>query len=240
MIMCYDYYWPGAPNDGPVAPLHGGSYNVATTIDYYLGKNVKPDKILLGVPWYGVIWQVAGEAKNAKTLKEGLSYTYNSMKKYAADYGRIFDEQYKCPWFRYVENDTFYQGWYDDSLSLALKYSLANEKGLLGIGIWAINYANGSSEIWEGIKQAFGQPVSVRAELPLKQGRIIVTDGIFTYYPEAQGDYTVEIFDLMGNTILSRSHSGVYTEYINSYPGSIYFCRITRGNETRLYRFVVF
>lgn len=238
MIMCYDYYWPGAPNAGPVSPLEGGSYNVTNTINTYLEGGVPPGKILMGLPWYGVVWEVKDNTKNSKTVEDGISYTYNSMKSYAATHGRIFDETYQCPWFRYTEGDEYYQGWYDDSLSLALKYRLVNEKELLGIGIWAINYANGSSEIWNGIKQAFANTTAVTDYRKSEDAFILVRNNTLYYQPINNNEYTFEIFDILGNTVFKTTAIGELNIRLNNYVSGTYFCVAKEGNIIRRQRIV--
>jgi spore germination protein len=239
MIMCYDYYWPGAPNAGPVSPLTGETYNVTNTINTYLKDGVQPGKMLMGVPWYGVVWQTANDSKNAKTLADGKSYIYSGMKSKAESYGRIFDEEYKCPWFKYTDNGEYYQGWYDDSLSLALKYGLVNEKNLLGIGIWAINYANNSPEIWNGIKQAFAKLTSVDEKHVGIEIQLTQTDNTIYIQSVSGCDFTFEIIDLFGRVKANGYGTGKTSLDISDYLSGIYFCSVKEGNERSMVKFVV-
>ncbi len=156
IMMGYNYYWSGSTTAGPVAPLTGETYDVTQSIDEeYLAVGVPPGKLLLGVPWYGYDWPVESSARKAAATGKGTSRTYNSAEQLADTYGKTFDAIVKVPWFSYFSSTEWRQLWYDDSLSLALKYELAKNRGLAGIGIWALSYEAGRDEIWDGIKAAF-------------------------------------------------------------------------------------
>ena len=71
------------------------------------------------------------------------------FRKYLSDYileksvsGRVWDEESKTPYFNYQESDQteWYQVWYDDPQSLAIKYQVARGLGLAGLGFWTGNF----------------------------------------------------------------------------------------------------
>jgi len=165
IMMGYNYYWSGSTIAGPVAPLTGETYDVTQSIDEeYLAVGVPPGKLLLGVPWYGYDWPVESSARKAAATEKGTSRTYNSAEQLADTYGKTFDAIVKVPWLSYFSSAKWRQLWYDDSLSLALKYELAKNRGLAGIGIWALSYEAGRDEIWDGIKAAFSTGGSTAIE----------------------------------------------------------------------------
>jgi len=51
--MCYDYHgaWDRRTNHN--APIRGGSLSVQHSVDYFLREGVPPEKLVLGVPFYG-------------------------------------------------------------------------------------------------------------------------------------------------------------------------------------------
>ncbi|MBF8297077.1 MAG: hypothetical protein HW389_3622 [Bacteroidetes bacterium] len=155
IVMGYAYYYGGSSTAGPVAPLAGENYNITRTIDTYLAVGVPPQKLYLGVPWYGYDWPVESSVRMAKTTGAGSSRTYAAAEPMAALYGKVFDQATKVPWFAYHDGASWRQVWYDDSASLAMKYGLVNARNLGGIGIWALSYDGGRPEIWSGIKSAF-------------------------------------------------------------------------------------
>jgi hypothetical protein len=155
IVMGYDYYWSGSSTAGPVAPLEGESYNVTRTINTYLAAGVPREKLLLGVPWFGFDWPVVNSARKSTATGTASSRTYVVAEPMALTYGKVFDGLTKVPWVSYTSGAAWRQIWYDDSLSLALKYTLVNTRALAGIGIWALSYDGARSEIWNGIKSAF-------------------------------------------------------------------------------------
>jgi len=69
-------------------------------------------------------------------------------------YGKLWHTDYKTPWYKYYTTK-WYQCWYDDSLSLALKYGYAKSKQLQGVGMWALGYDGNRSELWDALTDAF-------------------------------------------------------------------------------------
>lgn len=155
IVMGYDYYWRGSSTAGPVAPLAGETYNVTRTINNYLSNAVQPEKLLLGVPWYGYDWPVINSSKKAKATGNAAARIFTAAEQLAETYGKLFDQVAKVPWVSYNSPSTWRQLWFDDTTSLGLKYNLVNSKNLGGIGIWALTYEEGRSEMWEKINSAF-------------------------------------------------------------------------------------
>ena len=78
IIMGYDYYWRGSATAGPVAPLAGENYNVTRTIDTYLSAGVPPEKLVLGVPWYGYDWPVVSSARKSTATGTATARFYTA------------------------------------------------------------------------------------------------------------------------------------------------------------------
>ena len=52
-----------------------------------------------------------------------------------------FDETAKSPYFRYSQNGTEHEVWFEDVRSILAKFELIKEYGLLGAGYWQLmNY----------------------------------------------------------------------------------------------------
>jgi|GEM_PF-478989 len=159
-IMGYDFYGSWSTTTGPSAPLTGGSNNITTTITsttkgYANVVSVSPKKLILGVPYYGNKWT----AKTSSALSEVITYKGSTRFKDDAlsspQHGRLWENTYKVPWYRYQINNEWYQVWYDDQESIGLKYDLAISKNLKGIGMWALGYDGTRNELWEVIEQKF-------------------------------------------------------------------------------------
>ena len=161
-IMAYDYHWSTGPEAGPVSPLSGtspqNSWNVTRSVGEYLSKTGgNGSKLILGIPYYGYDWPVAGTVKYAATTGTGTARLYAAVVDDAATYGRQWDGASSSPWFNYASGGDR-QVWYDDSLSLALKYQLATSSGLSGVGMWALGYDGDRSELWGALAEQFGPP----------------------------------------------------------------------------------
>ena len=158
-IMGYDYHWSSGPTAGPSSPLAGFSWNVTRTVNDYLTKTGdNADKIILGLPYYGNDWPVVSSSKYAATSGSASSRFYSVAYDMAQSYGRLWDETSSTPWFNY-ESGGQRQVWYDDSLSLSLKYDLALEKNLAGVGMWALGYDGSRQELWGALADHFATTV---------------------------------------------------------------------------------
>nr|HQV32627.1 glycosyl hydrolase family 18 protein [Calditrichia bacterium] len=156
VMQGYDYHWSSAPTSGAVAPLTGYTYNVTWTVNDYLTKTGGDNaKLILSVPYYGFEWDTDGDQPGANTLGTGNSIFYSTAYGNAQQHGRIWHTSSQTPWYRY-NNGTWHQGWYDDSLSLALKYNLVNSRDLQGIAIWALGYDGTRLELQGALSDAFG------------------------------------------------------------------------------------
>jgi hypothetical protein len=51
--------------------------------------------------------------------------------------------------------------YYDDATSLGIKYDLVNQNDLRGMGIWALGYDTGRTELWGALHTHFSCPVAV-------------------------------------------------------------------------------
>ena len=155
-IMGYDYHWKGSTTTGPVAPLSGGSYNITNTINTYLSvTNNNYDKLILGNPYYGYEWPSSSGDKGANTTGNGTAAIFSVAESKALSYGKLLDSESQTPWYKY-ENPTWFQTWYDDSLSLSKKYDFAISKKLGGVGIWALGYDDGYDELWNALSEKMG------------------------------------------------------------------------------------
>ncbi len=166
-LMGYDYYGGFSQVAGPVAPLHSstmwGEASIESSVNYYLNAGIRAGKLILGLPYYGAEWRVADE-KLPSAARRFISHPpYRFVKhKYADSLKMKFrlDEQSASTYlsFKGPAGDER-QLWYDDSLSLAIKYEWIKSKGLAGPGIWALGYDHGHEELWNLLGREFGRVV---------------------------------------------------------------------------------
>lgn len=166
-IMGYDYYWSGSPNAGPVAPLTGGAYNVTNSVNDYLTATFNNrGKLVLGCAYFGLDWPTASEQPLAATTSTATARFYSAAEAMAAQYGKLFYAPGQVPWFKY-QNPGWRQCFYDDAASLSQKYNLAKQKSLAGVGMWALGYDEGRTELWQALRTAFASGGAVPPPAPV-------------------------------------------------------------------------
>lgn len=260
-VMCYDYFGSWSSVSGPSSPLSGAlpytSHNVTTTInnDY---KNIDPQKLILGVPYYGNLWQTKSkepyatvDSVSGKWIKS--PYYYEIVASYF-NQEKVRDSISLTPFLRWNDGINWNQLWYDDAISLGLKYDLAIQKNLKGIGLWALGYDKGRQEFWNEIENKFLIPASV--EQPLIT---VPTDyTLYQNYPNPFNPSTIikyklavpskvllKVYDILGREIITLvneyQQAGIYSYNFSSerivnnkstfqLSSGIYFYRLTAGN----------
>jgi len=176
IMQGYDYHWRTSPTAGPVAPLTGGptwgTYNVTWTVNDYLTKTSQNNsKLILSVPFYGFEWETTNASLSAPTLGPGTTLFYSTAYSNALLYGRLWEPESQTPWYDYSSGSQWFQGWYDDSLSLALKFNLINQQDLKGVAIWALSYDGQRQELQAALSNAFGSTLP-----PLKPVNFRITN----------------------------------------------------------------
>ncbi len=162
MVMGYDYYWNGSSQAGPVSPLYSMAgnydYNFSKTISYYQSQGVDAGKIMMGVPYYARQWPTEGQYAPSNTTGSGTAYTYryiklNSSGNYSSE-NRNFEPNSFSTYYSFNSggwNQCFLNEVYD----LGKKYDIVNRRSLAGIGIWALGYDDGYTELWGLIANKF-------------------------------------------------------------------------------------
>ena len=158
IIMGYDYHWKNSANAGPVSPLNHGNYwptiDCSKSVVYYLNDGVSPNKLCLGVPYYGYDWPTSSNAINATTTASGTAVVYYNAYPNSQTYGYQWNIPSSTPYYMY-NSGGWHQTWYDDENSLAAKYDMVNFLDIAGIGIWALGYDDGYTACWTAIQDKF-------------------------------------------------------------------------------------
>ncbi|MCK5033737.1 MAG: hypothetical protein KAS18_08885, partial [Calditrichia bacterium] len=157
-IMGYSFAGSWSSTSGPMAPLTGGSINITNTVNTQYGTVTlnNPQKLILGLPYYGYHWITVNGEVRASILSNVGSKFYHSYQSGADIYGEIWDAQSQSPWYRYDDGDDWHQVWCDNDSSLGLKYDLAQSKNLKGVGMWALGYDEERMELWYELYNQFG------------------------------------------------------------------------------------
>jgi hypothetical protein len=170
-MMGYDYHWPGSA-PGASAPLDrrdGDERDLVWSLDLYESLGVPVDRTLLGLPLYGMRWQVTGPELGAPATERGEAWFPSNNVAFLRDPAsvrtrdpievvEVYTEQTGSG-----EDDPATSGpdeslvpgeaslapgdweaiYVDSPETLAPKLALADARGLAGAGFWAIGYERG-------------------------------------------------------------------------------------------------
>lgn len=162
VIMGYDYYWSGSTTAGPEDPLYNfqTSYNYTLTksITYYLKQGMTQSKLLLGLPYYGREWETVGaSAPSATTGNYTATKTFAVVKANANGYYStpLWENASFSPYYSFVVAGNDRQCFCDDAYSMRKRFDIVNQRGIGGIGIWALGYDDGYTDYWDAISDKF-------------------------------------------------------------------------------------
>ncbi|MBI1937868.1 MAG: T9SS type A sorting domain-containing protein [Ignavibacteriales bacterium] len=149
-----------------------------------------------------------------------------------------------------------------------MKYDLALQKNLKGIGIWAIGDDGSRDELWNLIEKKFGAVSSVNNISPLPSDFILyqnypnpfnptttieyVIPSVETGYIPSLHHVTLKIYDILGREIatLVNEHlsPGKYSVQFNvgqisnmrySLPSGIYFYKLQSGQYSAVHKMIL-
>ena len=169
IIMAYDYHYSGG-SAGPVGPLHHGTawsgfpYTQNRSVNFYLNQGMTSNKLLLGVPYYGIEWPTAdSNVPTSSTTGSGTARLYSYVKNnYTGVYTYQWDQNSLTPYYAFQSGGQWKQCWWDDENSLSERYDMVLDKGIGGIGIWALGYDDNYSQLWQLIYDKFTDCGSTR------------------------------------------------------------------------------
>lgn len=159
IVMGYAYYYQGSNNTGPCDPLYhfGSSYNytLSKTTTYYIDQGCPKDKFILGLPYYGYQWPTSSLSIPSSTTGSGIARTYSVVKNNSSGY--YTPANYTWDADSYTDIYTFNDGQnkqcfitLEDGFNKRLEFVEQTDIG--GIGIWALGYDDGYTELWDAIE----------------------------------------------------------------------------------------
>ena len=158
IIMGYGYYYGGSSNAGPTDPLYhfGSTYNytLSRTITYYLDEGVPAQKLILGLPSYGYEWPTTSTSIPAPTSGTGTARTYAYVMNNSS--GNYSQANHTWEADSYTDNYTFDNGgtrqcFISQDSSWRKRLEHVRNTGIGGIGIWALGYDNGYTQLWDAM-----------------------------------------------------------------------------------------
>ncbi len=194
IIMGYGYYYSGSTVAGPTDPLYSGSiwssYNLIRSILYHLNAGVPKEKLLIGLPYYGYEWETTGSAVPSSTTGNfSSSRTFSFVKNNASgNYSnRQYDENSETPYYIYQTGGNWRQAYVMDEESLAERLDWIKGLEIGGMGIWALGYDDGYSELWDVLQNKLSD-----CAIPMCSDTIYDTGGSLGKY-RLNEDYTYVI-----------------------------------------------
>lgn len=238
-IMAYGFHYSGSSIAGPVSPCvpssFWGQYCAAKSIGSYKTYGVDGSKIILGLPYYGYDWPTTGPDIGSATTGAGSAVIYFYAFQNAIIHGRLWDDYSLTPWYRY-ESTEWHQCWYDDSVSLDIKFQMVNDSILEGAGCWALGYDRSYDHIWNAIRRNFFDPQAL-SENEIQSNIVLRIPSIFSKVLKISGFFPYQknhivLFDVSGRKIIDRVENGIDHLEIGGELGvGVYFLIIRTNNS---------
>ena len=163
-LMGYDYYGSFSKTTGPVTPFNTSNKfgnGLETSVNYYINKSVHPSKLIVGLPYYGAEWYTKNAEIGTKATKFKSHPPYKAVRKFYIDSLNIqvqFDPKSSSSYILLKDgNNDYRQLFFEDVKSLSIKYDWIKKNKIGGVGIWALGYDNGYSELWNLLHEKFSQ-----------------------------------------------------------------------------------
>lgn len=173
IVMGYDFHRSTTSSAGPVAPIHGApekwEEDLNSSLSFIMDL-VPPEKIILGIPFYGYEWSTYTAKPNSATIRRsGGIATYTRVKELLENCNIItdlaelndnpdncysqFDSDALSPYIIYRDGRQYQQIWYENAESLQYKLQYIKNTGMAGMAIWALGYDAPHPDLWEVIDQ---------------------------------------------------------------------------------------
>ncbi len=216
-VMGYAFSGSWSSTAGATAPLEGPGRTVASMLsderDYGQVVRDHPEKLILGVPYYGCRWKTSSGEPGAG-IDEFINYPrLRDAMPQAEQWGVRWDERSQTAWYRYPDGAQWTQVWFDDMASLRLKYALALNSRLRGFGLWALGYEGTQPEPWQLIEAVNGRrtptwiahaasvPTAFQVDLPYPNPFNAQVGT--SYRVRAPGRVQVDLYDVLGRRVRS-------------------------------------
>ncbi len=262
-IMGYSFWGSWSSTAGPCAPLTGFSHDITSVVteDYGVAVSKYPEKIILGVPYYGHEWKTkTGDAySKVDTANGGYQHStrfYNDIEN-ADTYGLLWDELSQTAWFKWQEGTQWNQIWFDDVRSLDAKYNLAIAQNLGGVGMWALGYDGTKDELWNlldkkfvGIKDKtelptefslsqnypnpFNPTTTIKYSIPVETRRGVLLQNV-----------SLKMYDILGRevaTLVNKQQKAGNYEFVfnaSNLTSGTYFYRLTAGDFSKTMKLIL-
>jgi spore germination protein YaaH len=251
-IMGYDFTGSWSTTTGATAPLTGGGYNISNTVNtQYAG--CPPEKLILGVPYYGCEW-VANTNLPGATISSYIGHprVYAAIEQ-SQFYTLTWHTTSQTVYYTIPNSGKYNQIWFDNDSSTGLKFSLAKQKNLRGVGMWALGYDKARTELWTELTKYLA-PASI------EENQQLPSEFKLSAYPNPfssgttsgnsaptveftipdEGFVTLTLYDLLGRVVFEKDlgylNSGLYKESLytgNLLSSGTYIARINKNSGNK-------
>jgi chitinase len=236
-IMTYDFHGSWSNHSGHNSPLYSSPLDTCGSIDYsvnyYLSKGISREKLLIGIPLYGRIFNspalyLKNDGSNSILLQNSVA--------------RITDDGWKYVWDHVCEAPLLYSSdntqliSYEDVNSIKIKSRYIYNQKLGGAIVWALgqDYDGNSTLLLESLKLNMLFPPSEKPSTPIIAST--TSNGIninLNWYPAKDAwYYEIEISsDSLFSEIIFRKNNIQSTEnFYNKLKDGEYFWRVRAHN----------
>lgn len=166
VIMGYDLNRSSSARAGSTAPMGGTGYDVTDAVADHLAQ-APPERVILALPSYGRTWPTRTSELHALTRQNRTRFGYPSAVRMAnadalaATHGRLWDPEHLSAWALWRGRGcsscriSWWQLYYDDAESLAIKYDFINAQDLLGVGMWRLGAGWDRPGYWQLLGSKF-------------------------------------------------------------------------------------
>lgn len=174
-VMTYDMNNSASPISGFNAPLHADLHdptpalerrwnNVTGAVEYYENHGVPADKIVLGLPFYGLGYTGVSREKDGlySTFQKDYPETPYSVVQAKllkdSSWQKHWSVSAAAPWIYNDRTRTFFS--YDDPRSIAIKASFVKHAHLRGAMFWVLGEDDADGSLLRALWSALHDPIS--------------------------------------------------------------------------------
>jgi len=161
-LMGYDYYGGFSKTTGPVTPFKTSDKfgkGLIASVKAYENKGLQMDKLIVGLPYYGAEWTTKKPQPGSPVVKFNSHPPYKNIRKEYIEKLHIpvqFDSVSESSYLVMKESENSYrQLFFEDTLSLGIKYDWIKRNKIRGVGFWALGYDDGYTELWDLLIEKF-------------------------------------------------------------------------------------
>lgn len=152
MVMAYDEHWGSSPTAGSVSSLPWVEKNLEAIL-----KEVAPEKLVLGVPFYTRLWQEEEGEEEGSMKVSSRAFSMSGIEALLKEQGAepVWDERAGQFYAEYTTEEGRFRTWLEEETSMASRIHLVRKYDLAGVASWRRGFER--PEIWQTIENVLTQ-----------------------------------------------------------------------------------